>query len=118
MLFDYSNVEKVVVLYCILFSLFGLLTMSSSREPASPTSGPPLYGMPVAQQFLSDDEKTFQHDDSLPSLPVPPLHRTLSRYLDSGTKCAVSFRCKLLYLKCFGCCFQVPELIGNITQVT
>jgi len=52
--------------------------MSSSR-------GPPLYGMPIAEQYVADDdEKTFQHDESLPSLPVPPLHQTLSKYLDSG----------------------------------
>jgi len=34
--------------------------------------------------FTSADEKTFQHDESLPSLPVPDLQHTLDRYLDSG----------------------------------
>jgi carnitine O-octanoyltransferase len=30
-----------------------------------------------------DPARTFQYDDTLPSLPVPPLHHTLNRYLDS-----------------------------------
>jgi carnitine O-octanoyltransferase len=48
------------------------------------TAGPPLYGMPLAFAFLSpDDERTFQYDDSLPSLPIPPLPQTLSKYLES-----------------------------------
>jgi len=47
--------------------------------------------MPIAEHFLSDDEKTFQHDESLPSLPVPPLQQTLNKYLDSGMKSAVPF---------------------------
>lgn len=59
---------------------------------SSGSAGPPLYGMPIAEAFLSDEEKTFQYDDSLPSLPVPPLHQTLSKYLDSGIKLAVAFQ--------------------------
>lgn len=35
--------------------------------------------------FSTDDEKTFQYQDQLPSLPVPDLQHTLDRYLDSGT---------------------------------
>ena len=65
--------------------------MSASRGWSSRTVGPPLYGMPIAEQWLSEDEKTFQYDESLPSLPVPPLKQTLSKYLDSGMKYAVSF---------------------------
>ena len=34
--------------------------------------------------FTTDDEKTFQYQDQLPSLPVPDLQHTLDRYLDSG----------------------------------
>jgi carnitine O-octanoyltransferase len=30
-----------------------------------------------------DSEHTFEHDETLPSLPVPSLHHTLDRYLDS-----------------------------------
>ncbi|OWF42358.1 peroxisomal carnitine O-octanoyltransferase-like isoform X2 [Mizuhopecten yessoensis] len=33
--------------------------------------------------FRSDEEKTFQYQDSLPSLPVPDLKHTLKKYLDS-----------------------------------
>ncbi|KAK4329415.1 hypothetical protein Pmani_000173 [Petrolisthes manimaculis] len=33
--------------------------------------------------YLGTDEKTFQYDDNLPSLPVPPLHQTMERYLRS-----------------------------------
>jgi len=60
--------------------------MLTTRVPSSPGVGPPLYGMPLSELFLSDDEKTFQHDETLPPLPVPPLHQTLSTYLDSGMK--------------------------------
>ena len=34
--------------------------------------------------FTTDEEKTFQYQDELPSLPVPDLKHTLDRYLDSG----------------------------------
>ncbi|KAL5006497.1 hypothetical protein ScPMuIL_015303 [Solemya velum] len=33
--------------------------------------------------FVTDSEKTFQYDDGLPPLPLPPLHKTLQKYLDS-----------------------------------
>jgi len=67
-------------------SAYSLLIMSTSFM-SSGTAGPPLYGMPIAEQFLAyNSEKTFQHDERLPSLPVPPLHQTLSKYLDSGMK--------------------------------
>ncbi len=47
--------------------------------------GPPMYGMPVPFVFLGpDDEKTFQYEETFPSLPVPPLQQTLTKYLDSG----------------------------------
>jgi len=78
------------------------MTMSTSRGPSSPSDGPPFYGMPIPQQFLSDDEKTFQHDESLPSLPVPPLQQTLSKYLDSGMKCAVLIKHIANHCKLFG----------------
>ena len=29
-------------------------------------------------------ERTFQYDDDLPALPVPPLDQTLTKYLDAG----------------------------------
>lgn len=39
----------------------------------------------VEQMFISNDgEKTFEFEDNLPSLPVPPLKSTLERYLESG----------------------------------
>ena len=38
-----------------------------------------------SQFFLSKNgEKTFQHDESLPALPVPELKSTLDKYLESG----------------------------------
>jgi len=41
------------------------------------------HGMTIHKQYLSDIEKTFQLEESLPSLPVPRLEHTLARYLDS-----------------------------------
>ncbi|NWS66698.1 OCTC octanoyltransferase, partial [Crotophaga sulcirostris] len=35
------------------------------------------------QVLASSEERTFQYQDSLPSLPVPPLDESLSKYLDS-----------------------------------
>ncbi|NXQ60994.1 OCTC octanoyltransferase, partial [Anthoscopus minutus] len=35
------------------------------------------------QVLESSEERTFQYQDSLPSLPVPPLHDSLSKYLDA-----------------------------------
>ena len=45
--------------------------------------------------FTTDDEKTFQYQDQLPSLPVPDLQHTLDRYLDSGN--SFSFIMGLFY---------------------
>lgn len=46
--------------------------------------GPPDYGMQIPALFLSDgEEKTFQYDKTLPSLPVPALDETLAKYLNS-----------------------------------
>lgn len=36
------------------------------------------------QVLESSEERTFQYQDSLPSLPVPPLDESLSKYLDAG----------------------------------
>lgn len=36
------------------------------------------------QVLGSSEERTFQYQDSLPSLPVPPLDESLSKYLDAG----------------------------------
>ena len=48
---------------------------------------PPNSEMPIPSAFLADDdEKTFQHENHLPSLPVPPLNETLNKYLDSGNQ--------------------------------
>ncbi|KAF0298202.1 Peroxisomal carnitine O-octanoyltransferase [Amphibalanus amphitrite] len=33
--------------------------------------------------FVSETERTFQHDDHLPSLPIPNLRQTLDKYLQS-----------------------------------
>ena len=40
--------------------------------------------MEIPGQFIDEDVKTFQHQDSLPSLPQPSLDNTLDKYLDSG----------------------------------
>lgn len=32
----------------------------------------------------SSEERTFQYQNSLPSLPVPPLDESLTKYLDAG----------------------------------
>lgn len=32
----------------------------------------------------SSEESTFQYQSSLPSLPVPPLDESLTKYLDAG----------------------------------
>lgn len=32
----------------------------------------------------SAEERTFQYQSSLPSLPLPPLDESLSKYLESG----------------------------------
>lgn len=37
-----------------------------------------LYQVPE-----ESDEKTFQYDESLPPLPLPPLDNTLNKYLDT-----------------------------------
>ena len=34
--------------------------------------------------FTSDEDRTFQYDNDLPSLSVPTLQHTLNRYLESG----------------------------------
>jgi len=62
--------------------------MASDSPPAravESSDSPPLYGMPIPFMFLGpDNERTFQYEETLPSLPVPPLEQTLNKYLDSG----------------------------------
>ena len=62
--------------------------MASGGQPAKALDSldsPPLYGMPMPFLFLGpDDERTFQYEETLPSLPIPPLDQTLKKYLDSG----------------------------------
>lgn len=36
------------------------------------------------QIFVSKKERTFQHQDSLPPLPVPVLEESLKKYLDAA----------------------------------
>ena len=33
----------------------------------------------IRQLFLTDNEKTFQYDDTRPDLPIPPLDQTLEK---------------------------------------
>lgn len=43
-------------------------------------------------------ERTFQYQDSLPSLPVPPLEQTCHKYLESGTRPDCEFmQCYFIY---------------------
>lgn len=42
---------------------------------------PSKNSMPTSVYFSSGDERTFQYDEDLPNLPVPPLQQTLDRYL-------------------------------------
>lgn len=39
----------------------------------------------------SSEERTFQYQSSLPSLPVPALDESLRKYLDSGLKQTLMF---------------------------
>ena len=41
--------------------------------------------MPSGVFLAPEGEKTFQHDETLPPLPVPNLDSTLNKYLDSGS---------------------------------
>jgi len=41
-------------------------------------------GMSMPKGFMNDEEKTFQYQNQLPSLPIPNLSVTLAKYLDSG----------------------------------
>lgn len=43
-----------------------------------------MDGMHPDFLYTTEEEKTFQYQDSLPSLPLPPLEQTLRKYLDSG----------------------------------
>ncbi|KAJ7408277.1 hypothetical protein BTVI_59876 [Pitangus sulphuratus] len=43
----------------------------------------PLICIMEKQVLESAEERTFQYQDSLPSLPVPPLDESLSKYLDA-----------------------------------
>ena len=45
------------------------------------------FTMMVPAEFVSDEEKTFQYQDTLPPLPQPLLEKTLQKYLDSGMWC-------------------------------
>lgn len=48
-------------------------------------------------------EQTFQYQNSLPPLPVPSLHSSLSKYLDAGRMPAVAelvrFQAVILYTR-------------------
>ena len=68
MLEDTNSLDGAHMLCAILFSV----EMDLSESP-----DPDLL-------FTTDEEKTFQYQDQLPSLPVPDLQHTLDRYLDSG----------------------------------
>lgn len=39
------------------------------------------------------EERTFQYQRSLPSLPVPALEESLKKYLDSGTTQSLAIKC-------------------------
>lgn len=49
-----------------------------------------VYNM-EKQVLESSEERTFQYQDSLPPLPVPPLDESLSKYLDSGNDLTVEW---------------------------
>ena len=53
-------------------------------------------GMSLPKGFLNNEEKTFQYQNYLPSLPVPNLRETLAKYLDSGKDLLTSWG-KLFY---------------------
>ena len=48
------------------------------------TRWPPDYGFVFPSDFINTNEKTFQFDETLPSLPIPTLEHTLTKYLESG----------------------------------
>lgn len=53
----------------------------------------------IDAMMMSTNEKTFQYQNELPSLPVPPLEQTIRKYLDSGEIISypdfnMSFRCR------------------------
>uniref|UniRef100_A0A8C4NM81 Peroxisomal carnitine O-octanoyltransferase n=2 Tax=Eptatretus burgeri TaxID=7764 RepID=A0A8C4NM81_EPTBU len=63
---------------CFVFVLCRLFTAHDVADGTHiAQSGMDLY------TFESERERTFQYQESLPSLPVPPLHETLNKYLDS-----------------------------------
>ncbi len=41
-------------------------------------------GMFIPKGYLTTTEQTFQFDETLPSLPIPSLEKTLAKYLESG----------------------------------
>lgn len=68
------------VLFCKQLNLYTLLSqiqLDSVMGEFKEIPDPDLL-------FASEDEKTFSLESDLPSLPVPDLHHTLQRYLDSG----------------------------------
>ena len=48
------------------------------------------------QLAKSTEERTFQYQDSLPSLPVPSLEESLKKYLESGMYVYNLFVCIIL----------------------
>ena len=64
----------------IFFSVSVLRTNMATRMPC----GPPDYGFVFPSGFINTDEKTFEFDEALPSLPIPTLEHTLTKYMESG----------------------------------
>lgn len=41
-------------------------------------------GMKIAAPFVGQEGETFTSGKNLPPLPIPPLEKTLEKYIDSG----------------------------------